>query len=73
VTNDERDAKVNELLHDADRAQAGAEFAERIKHLGAHHVQAAKELREKATRLRAEAESIDPERESHWWTEGEEV
>jgi hypothetical protein len=66
MTNEERDAKVDQLLHDAEHAEAGAGFANRI----GHHGEAANMVR-KSIRLRDEAKALDPEMKAPAWAEDE--
>lgn len=56
--------KVDRLIHDADRAAAGADFARKMG-----DGKAATELYDKATRLAQEADALDPDRKSPAWKE----
>jgi hypothetical protein len=67
MTNEERDAKVDQLLHDAEHAESGADFAKRIGHYGE-----AMKMADTAVRLRKEAAELDPEKQSPAWAEDEE-
>lgn len=59
----ERDDAVDRLLHDAERAEGGAMFARMMA-----DESNARLLDEKAQRLRAEAEALDPNKEAPAWT-----
>lgn len=62
MSNRNRDAKVDRLLHDAEHALSGANFAKSIG-----HVRPEKELRQKHDRLVAEAQEIDPAHKAPAW------
>jgi hypothetical protein len=66
VTNDDRDAHVADLLHDADRAEGGAWLAKSIG-----DSTSALELQAKHAALLDEALRLDPNREAPGWDECE--
>jgi len=70
-------ADIDRLLHDAEHAEAGAEFAKMMAKMQPNnpdHPQYAKELAEKAVRLRSEAQKLADEfgiDMSKWEAKGE--
>lgn len=60
----DRDQIVDRLLHDAEHAESGRQFAARIG-----HVEPAKDLTEKRDRLLAKAQELDPAHEAPAWKE----
>jgi hypothetical protein len=56
--------EIDRLLHDAEHADAGSEFAARIG-----HTEPARELREKRDKLIDAAISLDPQQTARAWKE----
>lgn len=64
--------QINDLLHDAERALSGAEFADTMARMQPHnadHAAAAKNLRAKHATLLREACELDPQHEAPAWQE----
>jgi hypothetical protein len=59
-----RDEKVDALLHDAEHAHGGAQFADMVRDTAN-----AKALRAKRDRLYAKALKLDPKQEAPCWDE----
>lgn len=56
------EAKIDQLLHDAEIAEAGAGIARTVEDFVVAH-----RLEDKAERLRGKARKLDPKRESRAW------
>lgn len=70
-TTQERNAKVDRLLHDAEHAKSGAMMARMMVGRIDNAAQDARDLMTKYHHLLNEAQSIDPTREAPAWSEAD--